>query len=125
MMDIIEQITSIAINVPLVIVLLAIGAVCKHFLAKLDNGLIPIIMIITGVILAVLINVPFKVQDEILNVLVEGIVSGAAAVGLHTQGRTIWALFGSKTDASGNIIELSDAGESSAESTDASSETET
>mgnify|MGYP002767567292 CR=1 FL=1 len=101
-MDIINDIFTVAtgsINVSLIIVLLAIGAICKHAFTKLNNDTIPVIMLVTGAVLAIIINLPFNPQKELLNVLVQGFVSGAAAVGLHTQGKTIYNLFTPKVDA--------------------------
>lgn len=85
----ITQIATESVNIPLVIVLLAIGYILKHWVKPIVNDSIPLVLLITGIVFALIINIPFKFQEEILVVLVKGIVSGAAAVGIHTQGRTI------------------------------------
>lgn len=96
-MTIVEQLASAGtINIPLIIVLMAIGAVCKHFIKKLDNDTIPVILLITGIIIVILLHIPFNAQKDILNILVEGIASSTVAVGLHSQGKTIWTLFTGK-----------------------------
>lgn len=94
-MTFLDQIASAGtINIPLIIVLLAIGAVCKYCLKKVNNDTIPVIMLIAGVVIVILLKIPFDPQDDVLNVLVEGIASGATAVGIHTQGKTIFTIFG-------------------------------
>ena len=95
-MTFLDQIASAGtINIPLIIVLLAIGAVCKHCFKKLNNDTIPVIMLIAGVVIVILLKIPFDPRDDVLlNVLVEGIASGATAVGIHTQGKTIFTIFG-------------------------------
>lgn len=94
----IEQIfNNSTINISLVIILLAIGAIVKHCIKNINNDTIPIIILISGIVISILLKIPFKdIQTEILNVLVEGIVSGATAVGLHSQGKTIWWFFNNK-----------------------------
>ena len=96
-MDIISEVLTIgtgAINVSLIIVLMAIGAICKHGIKKMNNDTIPVIMLVCGIVLAIVFNLPFNPQTELLDFLVQGIVSGAAAVGLHTQGKTLFNIFG-------------------------------
>lgn len=89
----ISEIASTSVNVPLIVVLLAIGTVIKHQLTKVSNDTIPVIMLVSGVLFAIALNVPFNFQKDVLDVLVQGIVSGAAAVGIHTQGKTVFTLF--------------------------------
>lgn len=87
------QITDLltqSVNIALVIVLLAIGYIIKHFAAKINNDLIPPILLILGIIFALLLQIPdgFGSSDIILSTLVTGIASGFTSIGLHQTGKT-------------------------------------
>ena len=84
-----------SINISLIILLLAIGYVIKHF-TKINNDNIPVIMLIAGIVLALIINIPYS-PSEIVTIIIQGIVSGAAAIGLHTNGKGLLEIFKAAT----------------------------
>ena len=85
-LELIFQTAQGSINIPLIIILLAIGFIVKHCMTKVPNDTIPPIMLISGIVLALIINIPYAPSD-ITSIVVQGIVSGAAAIGLHTNGK--------------------------------------
>ena len=92
--DIIQQITDLAtttLNVPLIIVLLGVGAFLKHAIKKLNNDYIPCILGVLSVVLVIVMNIPFNPQEKLLSLLVEAeaIVAVAAAILVHSQGKTL------------------------------------
>lgn len=92
MTDIIEQITTTSlssVNIMLVIVLLGIGWVLKHLVSDLKNSLIPVVLMIIGVVLTILLALPFNPQEELLQLLVSGIASGFVASMVHEKGKGI------------------------------------
>lgn len=99
--DQIFQVAANSVNVQLVIVLLVIGAVLKHLISKLDNSIIPIILVCGGIVISLIIN--YKgLPDNWFDSVVVGCVSAAAAIGLHSTGKSVYELLGFKnalTDA--------------------------
>lgn len=91
-LELIFQTSQGSINVSLIIILLAIGYLLKHAIKKLNNDNIPWILLILGIALALIINIPYSL-NMIVTYVIQGIVSGAAAVGLHTNGKTILDIF--------------------------------
>lgn len=90
--DVIQQILDLSlaqVNIPLIIVLMFIGYVLKHFVKKLDNATIPIWLGIIGIILSVLMQVPFNPQEKLLIVLVQGIVCAFLATILFDKIKDI------------------------------------
>lgn len=85
-LELIFQTAQGSINIPLIIILLAIGFIIKHCMKKVSNDLIPPIMLIGGIVLALVVNIPYA-PNEITSIVVQGIVSGTAAIGLHTNGK--------------------------------------
>ena len=85
----ITELMTQSVNVALVVVLLAIGYIIKHFAAKINNDFIPPTLLILGVIGAVLLQLPegFGTSEVVLTTLVTGIASGFSAVGLHQTGK--------------------------------------
>ena len=78
------------VSIPLVVVLLAIGYVIKHFASKINNDFIPPILLILGIIGALLIQIPdgFGSSQVVMTTLVTGIASGFTSIGLHQTGKT-------------------------------------
>lgn len=74
-----EDLVSVNINIALIVVLMFIGLLLKHAIKKLDNAWIPLILGIFGMVIAVLMKVPFNPQTDLLNILVEGIVAAVFA----------------------------------------------
>lgn len=93
LIEMIFQTAQGSINIPLIIILLAIGCIIKHCLPKVSNDTIPPIMLIAGIVLALIINIPYA-PSQIVNLVIQGIVSGAAAVGLHTNGKGLLQIVG-------------------------------
>lgn len=86
------QSTQGSINIPLIIILLALGYIVKHWIPKISNDNIPPIMLVAGIVLALIINIPYSPSD-IVAIIIQGIVSGAAAIGLHTNGKGLLEIF--------------------------------
>lgn len=89
--EIVTQIADLAVtsvNVPLIIVLMAIGYVLKHVIKNLDNSFIPIILGIVAIAILIGINIPFNAQTQLLGLLVEAIVNAVFATVFHDQGKT-------------------------------------
>lgn len=82
---------DIAMSIPIIILLMLIGAAIKHMniLSKVANSLIPPILIVIGLIIAIIINWPLS-QDNFVNVLIEGLASACIAIGLHQAGKNIF-----------------------------------
>ena len=102
--DIIQQITDLAttsLNVPLIIVLLGVGAFLKHAIKKLNNDYIPCILGVLSVVLVIVMNIPFNPQEKLLSLLVEAIVAVAAALLVHAQGKTLLADFVARKNNTG------------------------
>lgn len=103
--DIIQQITDLAttsLNVPLIIVLLGVGAFLKHAIKKLNNDYIPCILGVLSVVLVIVMNIPFNPQEKLLSLLVEAIVAVAAALLVHAQGKTLLADFAARKNGPGD-----------------------
>lgn len=97
--DIISQITDLAttsLNIPLIIVLLGIGAFLKHAVKGLNNDYIPCILGVLAVVIIIAINIPFNPQEKLISLLVEAIVAVAAAILVHSQGKDVLAVFTNK-----------------------------
>ena len=99
--NILTQIIEIgtgSINVMLIIVLLGIGSCIRRLLPSLDVSYIPIILMIIGVIVAILLHVPFNPQTDLLNILVEGIASSFATGIVYDKAKDIYRSFPSKNN---------------------------
>lgn len=90
--DVVQQILDLSlaqVNIPLIIVLMFIGYVLKHYVKKLDNATIPIWLGVIGIVLSVLMQVPFNPQEKLLIVLVQGIVCAFLATILFDKIKDI------------------------------------
>ncbi len=90
--SVVQQILDLSIaqvNIPLIIVLMFIGYVLKHFVKKLDNATIPIWLGVIGTVLSILMQVPFNPQEKLLIVLVQGIVCAVLATILFDKVKDI------------------------------------
>jgi len=102
--DIIQQITDLAnasLNIPLIIVLLGIGAFLKHAIKVLNNNYIPCILGVISVVIVIVMNIPFNPQEKLLSLLVEAIVAVAAAILVHSQGKDVIASLASGSKVTG------------------------
>lgn len=98
----IEELVSVNINVPLIVILLFIGVFLKHALKKLDNSWIPLILGIVGMIIAVLMRIPFNPQTALLTILVEGIIAALFATIIQSKLKDIVAAMKNKVSVSGS-----------------------
>lgn len=87
----IEDLVSVNINVALIVVLMFIGLFLKHAIKKLDNSWIPLILGILGMIISVLMKIPFNPQTDLLTILVEGIVAAVFATIFQSKFKDILA----------------------------------
>lgn len=76
------------VNITTALGLMAVGFLIKHvkFLEKLDNNLIPPILLTLSII-AVVLTDGFTVQS-----IISAVVTAAVAVGLHQQGKNIFTV---------------------------------
>ena len=79
----------------LVVFLLCIGFLVKHFITKFPNKLIPYLIIVIS-LAYMLITMDSVSTNSIMNAIIDAIISGAIAVGLHSSGKGIINIF--KTD---------------------------
>lgn len=98
----IEELVSVNINVPLIVILLFIGVFLKHALKKLDNSWIPLILGIVGMIIAVLMRIPFNPQTALLTILVEGIIAALFATIIQSKLKDIIAAMKNKVSVGGS-----------------------
>lgn len=90
--SVVQQILDLSlaqVNIPLIIVLMFIGYALKHYVKKLDNATIPIWLGVVGIVLSVLMQVPFNPQEKLLTVLVQGIVCAVLATILFDKVKDI------------------------------------
>ena len=87
----IEDLVSVNINVALIVVLMFIGFFLKHAIKKLDSSWIPLILGILGMVISVLMKIPFNPQTDLLTILVEGIVAAVFATIFQSKLKDILA----------------------------------
>ena len=90
--DVIGQIftTTIAsVNISLVIILLAVGYICKHAIKNLSNDVIPIILGVISIIFLVVVNYPFNVQEKLFPIIIEAIATTLIATIAHDKVKDI------------------------------------
>lgn len=107
----------------LVVFLLCIGFLVKHFITKFPNKLIPYLLIVISLVY-MLITMGSVSTNNIMNAIIDAIISGAIAVGLHSSGKGIINIFktnnSSESTADTDIDEYSE--EEEEESVDEDSE---
>ena len=81
--------TVASVNVSLVIILLAVGYICKHAFKNLKNDIIPIILGVIALIFLVIVNWPFSVQDKLLPIIIEAIATTLIATISHDKVKDI------------------------------------
>lgn len=87
---IIAQITQ-NINITIVVLLLIIGAVFKHWITFVPNKYIPVILCGLGIVLTIIFHLPIANGALVISYLIEGIASGIAATIVHSKGKDIIA----------------------------------
>lgn len=106
------QVAADSVNIQLVIVLMALGAVLKHAIKQLDNGRIPLILMGVGVLLSVVVGID-GLPGNLLTSIAVGCVSAAFAIGAHSTGKSMWELFGFKFSTQSNPVLPGDSDNSS------------
>lgn len=100
------------INVLLIMFLMAFGFIIKHMDTKIKNSYIPAILLVVAMIYE-FVSLHSYDSTAILNAIVDGIISAAISIGLHSSGKEIFksilsdktlksALVDSITDSSSN-----------------------
>ena len=105
----------------LVVFLLCIGFFVKHFITKFPNKLIPYLLIVIS-LAYMLITMDSVSTNSIMNAIIDAIISGAIAVGLHSSGKGIISIFktNNNSESTTDIDEYSE--EEEEESVDEDSE---
>ena len=81
------------VNITIVLFCLVIGAVIKHFVAKLDNTYIPLILLVSGIVFSIILAIPTgELKTDTVNVIITGIASAVASIGIHQTGKTLMSL---------------------------------
>lgn len=91
--DILDQVTEVLVqnvDISIVIICLVIGAVLKHLVTKFNNDWIPIALVVCGIIISFGIAALKGFTDDPVHIVIVGIASAAAAVGIHQGGKTIY-----------------------------------
>ena len=76
----------------LVVFLLCIGFLVKHFITKFPNKLIPYLLIVVSLVYK-LTTMDSVSTNSVINAIIDAIISGAIAVGLHSSGKGIISIF--------------------------------
>lgn len=78
------------VNVPLVVALMAIGFIIKHFslFEKIENDLIPPVLLVFSIIVLLFENG----GENFIATIIAAIVNAAVAIGLHQQGKNIFTV---------------------------------
>ena len=90
---ILDQVTEVLVqnvDISIVIICLVIGAILKHLVTKFNNDWIPIVLIVCGIIISFGIAALKGFTDDPAHIVIVGIASAAAAVGIHQGGKTIY-----------------------------------
>lgn len=90
---ILDQVTEVLVqnvDISIVIICLVIGAILKHLVTKFNNDWIPIALIVCGIIISFGIAALKGFTDDPVHIVIVGIASAAAAVGIHQGGKTIY-----------------------------------
>lgn len=87
------------INVALILFLVALGFIIKHVksLEFIPNSFIPVILLV-GAVLYEVLSVPTYTRLSILNAMVDGAISAAIAIGIHSSGKSLIYAFTDKDD---------------------------
>lgn len=85
------------VRIPLLIALMALGYIIKHTpaLNKISNALIPVILLITAIVIALVLNGDYSMQG-ITQAVVSGLINAAIAVYMHESGRNIFGMLNSE-----------------------------
>ena len=86
----------------LVVFLLCIGFLVKHFITKFPNKLIPYLLIVIS-LAYMLITMDSVSTNSIMNAIIDAIISGAIAVGLHSSGKGIISIFKTNNNSESTV----------------------
>ena len=79
------------INVPLVMLLMAVGALIKHGPSdNKKNGWIPVLLIIISVVYEILKMDYPPARVDVVNAIIDAVIASAIAVGLHNSGKQVY-----------------------------------
>ena len=98
---IMQQVTEVLVqnvNISIVIICLVIGAILKHAVKNFNNDWIPVVLIVIGIGLSFVIAVLNKTTNDPVNIIIVGIASAVAAVGLHQAGKTLYLYTAKNSD---------------------------
>lgn len=78
------------VNITIVLFCLVIGAIIKHFVVKLDNTYIPLILLVSGIVFSIVLAIPTgELKTDTVNIIITGIASAVASIGIHQTGKTL------------------------------------
>lgn len=77
------------INITIIVILLLVGGVFKHWITAVPNKYIPVILLPLGIILAILFHLPITDSGLVFGYIVEGIASAIAAMVTQSKGKDI------------------------------------
>lgn len=102
--QVLELLTK-SVNLGLVVICLAIGYILKHTVKSLNNDYIPPILLVCGIAGALIISIPngFTDPSAVVNILVMGIASGAASIGIHQTGKIFTTKKDDKVDVESEV----------------------
>ena len=98
---IMQQVTEVLVqnvNISIVIICLVIGAILKHAVKNFNNDWIPVVLIVIGIVLSLIIAIINKNLGDPVSIVIIGIASAVAAVGLHQAGKTLYLYSKSSDD---------------------------
>lgn len=72
-----------------ILFLLAIGFIAKHFIKKLPNSIIPLLLMVLSIVYGILNIAEFNMVN-IINAIVDSIINAAIAIGLHSSGKGLF-----------------------------------
>lgn len=99
--SILDQVTDVLVqnvDISIVIICLVIGAILKHLVTKFNNDWIPIALVVCGIVLSFGVAALKGFNDDPVHIVIVGIASAAAAVGIHQGGKTIY-LYSKNSDS--------------------------
>ncbi len=96
------------INIIIVVLLLLIGGVFKHWIQAVPNKYIPVILLPLGILFAILFHLPIKDSGLIFGYIVEGIASAVAAMVTQSKGKDIIQDLFNKDDFAKNVSDRVD-----------------
>ncbi len=79
-----ENILSTLISPTIVVICYLVGLIVKNFVSKIDNGYIPIINGVVGIVIACLMS-----KAVSFDIIAQGVVSGWASTGLFESIRNM------------------------------------